>query len=379
MKVLHIISSLSVGGAERALYNLLRGGLSDELDCTVLSLRDEGAYGARIRALGVPVHTLELQTYSGLVAAGYKIRNLVSKFQPDVIQGWMYHGNLAASLARLLSIHKPVVVWNIRHSLYDILNEKTLTRYVIRGNKQLSKKIETIIYNSQLAKEQHEAFGFSIHSGIVIPNGFDLNELSERNDIRNKLRSAFGIDERDIVIGHVARLHPMKDHQTFLHSAVKVIKSYERVKFMLIGRNVQMSTPELAGIVPPESEKHFIFLGERSDVYDIMQAMDILCVSSAWGEGFPNVLGEAMASSVPCVTTDVGDSRHIVGDTGLVVSPSDTSALTDALNNMVALSYDERRALGRKARKRIAENYSLKSVCKSYEKVYRDCVHHSFP
>jgi glycosyltransferase involved in cell wall biosynthesis len=282
----------------------------------------------------------------------------------------MYHGNLAASLTRVLASQKPAVVWNIRQSLYDILNEKRLTQYVIRGNKRLSTRIKTIIYNSQLAKEQHEAFGFAKCSGIVIPNGFDLNELSERIDTRSKVRSSFGIDTGDLVVGHVARLHPMKDHENFLHSAVSVAKRFSHVKFILIGRDVQISSPILTGIVPPELGSRFHFLGERSDVYDIMQAMDILCSSSVSGEGFPNVLGEAMAIGVPCVTTDVGDSRLIVGDTGIVVRPSDTNALADALNEMIALSYDERRSLGSKARKRIGEYYSLKSVCETYKQIY---------
>jgi glycosyltransferase involved in cell wall biosynthesis len=102
-----------------------------------------------------------------------------------------------------------------------------------------------------------------------------------------------------------------------------------------------------------------------------MQAMDVLATSSAWGEAFPNVLGEAMACGVPCVATDVGDSREIVGDSGLVVPPRDSEALADGLKTVIRKTVQERQALGRAARQRVQARYSLDSVVAQYVDLYQ--------
>jgi len=132
---------------------------------------------------------------------------------------------------------------------------------------------------------------------------------------------------------------------------------------------VSPENPTLAGIVPPELLERFIFPGERTDVQRLMQAMDVFCLSS-WSEAFPNVLGEAMACGVPCVATDVGDSADIIGDTGIVVPPSDTEALARGLMLMLEKPDEERRALGRAARQRVKEHYSLAAVVEEYARLY---------
>ncbi len=369
MRILHIITGLSTGGAERALYNLLSGGLSQRFDCAVLSLGGEGKFGALIRDLGVPVETLQMQAGLPVLSSIYRLRQQVRLFRPDIIQGWMYHGNLAASLAVWMAQGHPALVWNVRHCLYSLSSEKRLTRKVIRANRATSSCSQTIIYNSQLSREQHESFGFVRERGMVIPNGFDLDcqkpDLSTGEVVRREL----GLPAKALVIGHVARYHPMKDHANFLRAAVDMARCVPGVRFLLVGREVTPDNPVLAGIVPRELMARFTFAGERDDVYRLMSSMDVFCVSS-WSEAFPNVLGEAMACGVPCVTTDVGDSAAIVGETGLVVPPSDSSALAQALTDMAEKSSGQRRALGGAARDRIAVHYSLESIAVRYAQLY---------
>jgi glycosyltransferase involved in cell wall biosynthesis len=106
----------------------------------------------------------------------------------------------------------------------------------------------------------------------------------------------------------------------------------------------------------------------------MMAALDLLCSSSAYGESFPTVLGEAMACAVPCVTTDVGDSSWIVDKTGLVVPPRDPEALATALVTLLKLGINERRALGKEARERVIQHFSLPSVIKDYESLYESTL-----
>lgn len=371
-----MITSLNIGGAEQALYRLLAGGLKDRLDPRVVSLREGGAFGESLRELGVP--TVEIGIGRNPLEWGRAIQLLkqeVKRYRPTAVQGWMYHGNLAASLAaRMTPGPRPAVVWNIRHSLYSLAAEKPLTRQVIRVNRWASPKADAIIYNSRLSREQHEAFGFAADCGQVIPNGFDTERLQPGAGCGQAERETLSIPQGSMVIGLVARFHPMKDHASFLRAAVEVMQQRSDVMCLLAGREVNMENPALAGIVPQDMEERFRFVGERDDVPALMRAMDVFCQSS-WSEAFPNVLGEAMALGVPCVATDVGDSRDIVGNTGEIVPPSDSDALAKSLLVMLDRTPEKRAALGSEARARIKTRYALPSVVEQYRELYERVIY----
>jgi glycosyltransferase involved in cell wall biosynthesis len=162
----------------------------------------------------------------------------------------------------------------------------------------------------------------------------------------------------------------MKDHAGFVRAALQVLKRRPGTRFLLLGRDVSFENPALMGIVPDALADRFIFLGERPDAHQLMHAMDILCMSSAWGEAFPNVLGEAMASGVPCVGTDVGDSANIIGDTGRFAPPGQPYALAEALLELLAMSSEERVAIGCAARQRIEARYALPAIVSQYADMY---------
>lgn len=371
MQVVHIITGLATGGAERALYNLLQGGLSTEFDSHVISLSDTGTMGARIEALGVPVTTLGMRAGRPSLAGLLKLRTIIKQLRPCLIQGWMYHGNLAATLVRYLLLERVALAWNIRQTLYQIGNEKLLTRQVIRVNRFFSKSPDILLYNSQLSRQQHEDFGFVADHGQVIPNGIDLQQFSFSEDARQCVRTELSIPAEALVVGHVARLHPMKDHASFLQAAEATALHYPNVHFLLSGRGVCLDNASLKQKIPTALQHRFHLLGERNDVADLMCAMDIFCLCSAWGEGFPNVLGEAMAVGVPCVATDVGDSALIIGDCGVVVPPKDKVALVAGIESLLAIPGSERRALGENARRRIEDKFILNVIVKRYISLYR--------
>lgn len=375
MRVLHVITGLGVGGAERTLFNLLRGGLSERSDTAVVSLLDKGKLGEPIRKLGVPVYLLGMRRRWPGPRVVRRLRSIMRETSPDLIQGWMYHGNLAASGASKLSPGRPAVVWNVRHSLCRLEAEKPLTRQIIRANRLLSRGVQGIIYNSRLSCGQHSHFGFYDRRARVIPNGFDLERLQAVREIGQEVRAELGLASDVLVVGHVARFHPMKDQAGFLRAAVQVARVLPHVRFLVMGREVSIENPALTGIIPSELLERFVFIGERHDTERFMQAMNILVSSSAWGEAFPNVLGEAMACEVPCVATDVGDSADIVGDTGFIVPPSDRGALTEGLLAMLGKDTAERERLGREARDRVARYYSLPRTVERYAGLYEDLFH----
>ncbi len=372
--VLHIITGLSTGGAERALYNLLNGGLAERFKSYIISLSDEGTMGSRIRALGVPVATLNMRGGRPSLSSLTKLRWAVRDFQPDIIQGWMYHGNLVATFACRFASGCPALVWNVRHTLYDLGYEKPMTRQVIRLTRFFSTVPDVLLYNSQLSRKQHEIFGFASGNGQVIPNGIDMQRFLFSTESCQSVRCELGIPAKAQVIGHIARLHPMKDHPVFLRAAVDIALRYPETHFILSGRNVSLDNKTFEYLIPVQLRDRFHLLGESSNVSELMSAMDVFCLSSAWGEGFPNVIGEAMATGIPCVATDVGDNAIIIADTGMVVSPRDEGALVVGIEKLLTMPLEKRSILGASARSRIAENYTLGAIVDQYAELYEQLM-----
>lgn len=372
--VFHVVTGLSTGGAERALYNLLHGGLVKQFNNYVISLIDRGTMGSQIEDLGVPVISLGLHNGRPSFSSFKKLRSAVRKFQPYIIQGWMYHGNLAASLACTMASRRPALAWNVRHSLYDLTYEKPMTRQVIRGNRFFSSGPNALLYNSSIARKQHEEFGFYMCNSQVIPNGIDVKKFCFSREARQRICFELGIPLEAQIVGHVGRFHPMKDHPNFLRAAVKLAFRYPNVHFLLAGRKVSMANKGLVQMIPAQVRSRFYLLDERNDASDLMSAMDVCTSSSFYGEGFSNVLGEAMASSVPCVATDVGDSAIIIGNTGVLVPPQDENALAAGIEKILTMPVEERRSLGVCARTRIEENYTLGSIVERYVTLYRELM-----
>ena len=372
MKIIHIITGLSIGGAEQALYNLLKGGLAERFDNCVISLRDKGPMGLKISLLGVPVIALNMHAKKLPLAGLVKLIRIIREFSPDLIQGWMYHGNLIGSFSRVVAPGKPVLVWNVRHSLSDLSQEKIITQQVIRINRWFSFGADVILYNSHRSREQHEIFGFSKVGAKVIPNGIDTHIFSFSSKDRKYIRSKLGIPENACVVGHMARLHPMKDHAIFMKAAKSLSYRYQNLYFLLSGRDVSFDNIMPSQELSSQVRHRFYFLGERNDVHKLMSAIDIFCLSSAWGEGFPNVLGEAMATSIPCVATDIGDSSLVVNKTGIIVPPCDVNALEEGIESLLTMSSEDRISLGRSALERIEINYKLSKIVDKFASLYNE-------
>jgi len=330
IRVMHVITGLDIGGAEMMLYKLLAAHLHEPEDVLVVSLGDAGGLGDKIRELGITVDCLGIRPNLSAPIALLAFRRIARSFRPDIIQGWMHHGNLAALLAGYCVTGQQRVLWNIRQSLYRLADEKQLTRGVIRGSALLSTRADTIIYNSKLSKIQHEQFGFSPQRGKLIPNGFDMKHFAPSVETRLAVRYELGIPLDAPVVGHIARFHPMKDHALFLRAAVYLYRRNPKIHFLLCGNGVDHNNPEITRYLCDFPKEQMHLLGERYDIARLMQAMDVFCLSSV-SESFPNVLGEAMACGVVCVTTDVGDSGDIVGEHGRVVPARNEAALSEAV------------------------------------------------
>ena len=372
-RLIFIITGLATGGAEMMLLKLCSKLDRRRFAPTVISLSDKGMIGPRIEALGITVFALGMRPNHLSLTGCLRLRKLISTMRPNLVQGWMYHGNLAASLA---AGSRSPVVWGIRQSLYGLENERVLTRWVIRLGAVMSRRYpRAIVYNSRTSAQQHEAFGFDTSRSCNIPNGFDTEVFHPDEYARISVRQELGLDDNIVLIGLIGRYHPMKDHRNFLNAAALLAKEFPDVRFLLAGCGVDAKNPALAAMIAESGlGDRVLMLGERKDIPELNAALDIASSASAWGEGFANVIGEAMSCGVPCVVTDVGDSAWIVGNTGKVVPRSDPVALATAWKSLIMLGRDECQALGILARQRVIEKFSLESVVKQYEDLYEGLI-----
>lgn len=369
--VLYVITGLYTGGGERMLYNLLSKINRDRFSPVVLSLLDRGTWGDRIEALGVPVHTIDMKRGKPTTTAFWRLTQIVSQIEPDLIQGWMYHGNLAAQVAAVFNHKKIPVLWSIHNSADSLVSENKMTEAVIKFGAWISKYPAKVAFVSRTSKLQHEALGYSFSNSCVIPNGFDTSVFTPSSEARLSVRFELKLPDNSFIIGLICRYHPMKDHANFIQAAALLLKNYPAVHFILAGTEVNSENHNLQNVIKHlEICHHIHLLGERKDIPRLTAALDISTSASAYGEAFPMVVGEAMSCGVPCVVTDVGDSGWIVGKTGRVVPPRNPEALVNAWKELIERSSEGRETLGKAARQRIIENFSLDSVVDQYEKLY---------
>lgn len=374
MRICFVTTGLGTGGAETMLVAMARQLVASGHECSIISLGTDGTMSGQLREAGATVLSLGTTGVFSLPASLGRLIRAIRAFRPDVVQGWMYHGNFAASMACALGADRPVV-WAVHQSLYDIALEKRLTRLVIRWCARLSKKTGAVVYVSSVSATQHRKIGFEPAVEKVIPNGFDIGRYEHAPDSRSIVRAELGLPADAFVIGNVARWHPMKDHVTLLRGFADASARAAKLWLVCVGAGVDGSNPSIQDEVIANDIGHrVLLLGERRDVPRLLSAFDVLCVSSAWGEAFPMVVGEAMASKVPCVVTNIGDAPMMVDDCGLVIPPASPSRLADALLALGSLGEDEFRRLGERASARVGANYSIQAVVGQYLALYDDAM-----
>lgn len=370
IKVLHLISTLDMGGAEQ---NLLR--LASTLDKTrfsshVVCMTTPGIVGESLKGCAIPVHSLAMEKGTPDLKGVYSLLYYARLIKPDVIQCWMYHANLLG-----LSMAQPGrTLWNIRCSSMDLDSYGRVYRYSVKAGAVLSSAPYAVVANSYSGRDVHEELGYHPRRWIVIPNGFDPDMFRPDPTARKSMRESLKIPPDSLVIGLVGRFDPMKDHGNFFQAAQALLEIHPQTRFVLAGRGITWENTALVELMPEGLDRSRVqLLGERTDVSAVFSSLDVLS-SSSWGEGFPNAVGEAMACGVPCVVTDAGDSRVLVGDTGIVVSRKSPVELCSAWDTMARMSPEKRSEMGARARDRIVRNYTQDRTTRSYEELYRQVV-----
>jgi glycosyltransferase involved in cell wall biosynthesis len=266
-------------------------------------------------------------------------------------------------------------VWNLRNSMPSHLATKRASRAVARLCARLSRRVPAVIIcNSTAALRAHVAIGYCAEKCIVIPNGFDLRSFVNSPGSRSEMRARWGAAPGEVLVGMVARVDPLKDHATFIRAAASVAARLPRARFVLVGEGVTRDATIQALLTETKLAGRFI-LEERNDgVQKIMSTLDVSCLASR-SEGFPNVVGEAMACETPTVATDVGDIRAILADDRLVAAPGDPEGLASCIEYVLGLGEQARRELGLRQRIRVETEFDIERVWSRYRDLYASIGH----
>ncbi len=382
--ILHVITSLNLGGAETMLCQLLEHTDRSRFHPVVVSLRPESDLSERVRLAGIPLHHLDMQSYFQFGKALQRLKALMRELRPALVQTWMYHADLLGTLAARGGIRQvsdpaalaPPVVWNVQHSSFDPRGTKLLSRMVRRLLVFLANRWpDKIVVCSKSSIELHARLGYPRDKMLHIVNGADTRRFLPDGEARSELRKKLGIPAHVNVIGMAGRNDPQKDYPTFFAAVRELQKTDKETCFIACGAGVTEADPAMALLKRQCPSPHNVFLlGPRHDMPRIYPAFDLATLSSAFGEGLPLTLCEALACGVPAVVTDVGDSGDVVGDCGLTVPPCEPRALAAAWQEMLAHPAEIKQRLREKARRRAEEKFSLPMIAEKYESLYSQLI-----
>lgn len=379
IRITHVITGLSTGGAENVLSQLVERMDGEAFANNVISLTDYGPVARRIQENNVPVSAAGFLAGFHIGPVG-KLIAILRQARPHIVQTWMYHGDLIGGIIARSFTRAPVI-WNLRQSNFDFHSSKKTTVRIANVCARLSGFLpDAIVCGSNAAYESHIAFGYSPDRLVVLPNGFDTTRFKPDPQCRGTLLRSLDLGDDAFLVGLVARFNPQKDHATFFTAAAKLARDVPRTHFVLCGEGIEPGNPQLAAqIGTHELDARVHLLGLREGLASLYPGLDVLALSSAYGEGAPNVLGEAMACGTLCVATDVGDSALMIGPNGMIVPCSDPGALAAALRCVADMPDVERRRLGERARARIIDEYPIKRVVDRYEALYRRVFSQRYP
>ncbi len=358
IRICFLIRQLNVGGAQRQVIELVKELDKSVCSVTVLTFYGGGQLSPEMAAIpDIRLLSLNKGGRWDVIPFFVRLIKAVRSLQPDVLHGYLGIPNLLCVVTKPF-LKKTRVVWGVRASYKDLKRYDWLTRLTFVLERLLSRFPDLIIANSEAGKEFYVSQGFPARKTIVVPNGIDTERFHPNPGAGKMLRAQWSIAESESVIGLVGRLDPRKDHVTFLKAAAILSRDRPSVRFVCVGDGPSAFGQELRALGEALGLKErLLWIGARSDMASVYNALDILTSSSSFGEGFPNVVGEAMACGVPCAVTDVGDSRKVVGEAGLVVVPGDPSQLVDAWKALLDLPESQRASLGEKTRARIVDEF----------------------
>lgn len=372
--VLHIITDLDTGGAERMLTQLLPYLAEKGVRQSVVCLKNEGALAEVIRLQGYDVTCLGMKPGKADCGSFSQLLKIIAKTRPDLIQSWLYHADLYGSLAAMLTGRK--IVWGLHNNALSP-EVKHSTRVVVRILSILSRFVpKRIISVSNAATSEHVRRGYRADRFVYIPNGFNTEIFKPDSGRRTYFREKLRINDDVVLYGNISRFDPQKNHMGLLDAWKKFSELHPEwdVRLLLAGKGLDTSNRELnIWLSRFQMTDRIYLLGERDDVPTVLNALDVFVLSSL-SEAFPLALGEAMSTGLLCLSTDCGDAAEMLGENGIVVPRDDVAALARGMRKALIMPAAERNAMRVAVRQRAVKEYTLAQVADRYLQVYREVL-----
>ena len=363
MRILYVLTSLGVGGAEKQAIALAERMAARGHAVALIALKHtEEEWPVKL-----PVLRLNLKkTPLGILRGPQFARKFLALFRPDILHSHTFPANIFTRLLHLpftMRDREPIVI-NTIHNVYEGPWHRMLIYQVTRS------KAHFVTAVSAAAAERFErAHAVSKNKMQVLTNGIETDVFLPERSRRRRVRSQMKTGDAFVWLA-VGRLAPAKDYPNLLRAWAQVHSMQPKAQLWIAGEgDISAVVQEDKGPASEDHDSSIHWLGLRRDVADLMDAADGYVLSSAW-EGMPLALGEAMAMEKVAVATDVGGVRELIGDAGFVVPPNDSKALADEMLNVMAMAEPARRVMGRDARLRVKLNFSIDAKAEEWERLY---------
>ena len=373
-RLFFLTRSLSYGGSERQLVALAKGLWKQGVFVTVATFYAGGPLGRDLESTGVPVESIGKRSRWDVLGFFWRLVRLVFRSRPTILHGYLATANILTVLLKPFC-PSAKIVWGLRASNMELERYGHVDQIQSWVECKLSCFADLIVVNSHAGFDFAARKGFPQEKMVVIPNGIDVDRFSPDSLARQRIRQAWGIPEDMQLIGLVGRLDPMKGHDTFIKAAALLSRGRDNIRYICVGDGSDAFKQKLVALSKEMGLGHrLIWVSAGDDVEAIYNALDLVTSCSSYGEGFSNVIGEVMACGRPCVVTDVGDAKRIVGDTGYVVAPGNPAALASAWQEALDASGPEKTRRSQMARRRVVEHFSLDRLIEETARVLETAV-----
>jgi len=370
-QIVFVTRSLKVGGAENQFVLTCLKMKKKGLPVKIVSFYKGGTLEEKVQGQGIEATVVGKKGRWDVFPFLRKSFSIIKNERPLLIYSYLGAANIVCALFKLLNPGVKVI-WSVRASQMDLTLYDPIWRIEKAIMKVLSFVPDKIVANSKAGFWELRRQGYPASKIRVIHNGFDtLRFTPKREEAMDLRRKWSGESAEKRLIGIVARLDPIKDHETFLEAAAILLQRRRDVRFVCVGPDWGGRSRKLQELANTLGlTEHVLWEGERKDMPAVYNALDLLTLCST-SEGFPNVVGEAMACGIPCVVTDVGDCCYLVGDTGRVVPPKNPEALALAWEEMLG---QDLREMGKRARERILEHFTVEKMVDETIKVFEEVL-----
>jgi glycosyltransferase involved in cell wall biosynthesis len=364
MRVCYVIPSLSVGGTERQLLQLLRG-LAPDHELTVVCTRRDGTLAGDARRSGVPVHVLNARG-GWDITQRWKLRRILRSCQPDILHTFLFGFDWWAALAArdagvpvVISSRRELAGWMKRRHLFIQRRANRLVNCIVANSEAVAR----------FAARQEKADPALFR---VIPNGIRADDFSSHTD-PHQIRVRYRIPFHTHVIGIVANFSPVKDYPLFVETAYVLLQRRADVHFLMVG-----SGPLVRDIERRIERRGMGACFTRTtsvvEIPDLYAVMDV-CVLCSKTEGFPNAIIESMAAGTPVVAAAVGGVAELVRDgvTGRLAPTRRPEDFADAIE-WVLDHPEEAKLLADGASQFVHSELTLETMVNRYRSLYAELI-----